>query len=146
MNTGRIEEFLGPLPRAGRGRRACTSDLHRIVDEGLPAAVIAQLEKSLQLSATESARILAVSRSSRKRLKQAPRKRLDVAASDRIMRVASTIADAADVFGDTEKAVGWFKTQSIALGGRTPLELMTSDPGTRLVREELDRIRYGHWA
>jgi putative toxin-antitoxin system antitoxin component (TIGR02293 family) len=75
-----------------------------------------------------------------------PSKRLDVAASDRIMRVASSLAEAVEIFGDKNKAVGWFKAPSVALGGQPPIELMTTDPGTKLVRDELSRIRYGHWA
>jgi putative toxin-antitoxin system antitoxin component (TIGR02293 family) len=146
MKTHRIEQLLGLLPRGGSGRPTRPADLHRLVGEGLPATAISHLEESLHLSATESARILDVSPSSRKRFKKSPRKRLDSGVSDRLMRVASTIADAADVFGDAEKAIGWFKTRSAALGGATPLELMTSDPGAGLVREELNRIRYGHWA
>lgn len=146
MSAILLEEFLGPLPRTGRGRPYGTSELHRLVGQGLPAAVIQRLEKSLQLTATESARLLAVSPSSRKRLKLTPRRRLDTAASDRAMRLASTIAEATEVFGDKDKAIGWFKTHSLALGGAAPLDLMTSDPGAQLVREELDRIRYGHWA
>lgn len=146
MGEDLIEEFLGPLPRGRSGRSYRPSELHHLVGEGLPAAVIQRLEKSLHLTATESSRILAVSPSSRKRLKLAPRRRLDVTASDRAVRLASTIAEAADVFGDKEKAIGWFKTRSLALGGVSPLDLMTSDPGAQLVRDELDRIRYGHWA
>lgn len=146
-NTRVIEEFLGPLPAVRRaGRPARPSRLHELVGEGLPAAVISRLEKSLQLSVSESVRILAVSKTSRKRFKRTPRKRLDTAASDRIMRVVSAIAEAVEIFGDKDKAIGWFKTPSIALGGQQPIDLMTTDPGAKLVRDELSRIRYGHWA
>lgn len=145
MSTNLIGDFLGPLSRGG-GRQYSPSELHHFVSEGLPAAVIQRLENALQLTATESARLLAISPSSRKRLKLAPRRRLDTAASDRVMRLASTIAEAMEVFGDKDKAIGWFKARSVALGGASPLDLMTSDPGAQLVREELDRIRYGHWA
>jgi putative toxin-antitoxin system antitoxin component (TIGR02293 family) len=112
----------------------------------LPAKVIGKLEKILGLSPLESARLLAISETSRKRFKQTPAKRLDGAASDRVVRVVSTVAEAADIFGDDAKAITWFKTPNLALDGREPLELMTSDPGAKMVRDELNRIRYGHCA
>jgi putative toxin-antitoxin system antitoxin component (TIGR02293 family) len=143
-NASIIDEVLGPLPGARYPYRL--AKLHELVSEGLPASVISRLEKSLHLTAPQSARILAVSETSRKRFKQTPRKRLDSAVSDRIMRVISTISDAVEIFGDRAKAIGWFKTLSPALGDRQPIDLMTSDPGAKLVRDELNRIRYGHWA
>jgi putative toxin-antitoxin system antitoxin component (TIGR02293 family) len=139
-----IDEVLGPIPGAQYPDRL--EKLHELVGEGLPASVISRLEKSLHLTAPQSARILAVSETSRKRFKQSPRKRLDSAVSDRIMRVISTISEAVEIFGDKAKAIGWFKTLSPALGDRQPIDLMTSDPGTKLVRDELNRIRYGHWS
>ncbi|HEX3395140.1 MAG TPA: antitoxin Xre/MbcA/ParS toxin-binding domain-containing protein [Steroidobacteraceae bacterium] len=143
-NAPIIDEVLGPLPDAKYPYRL--AKLHELVGEGLPASVISRLEKTLHLTAPQSARILAVSETSRKRFKQTPRKRLDSAVSDRIMRVISTISEAVEIFGDRAKAIGWFKTLSPALGDLQPIDLMTSDPGAKLVRDELNRIRYGHWA
>jgi putative toxin-antitoxin system antitoxin component (TIGR02293 family) len=137
-----IESLLGRLPGAARG----AYQLHALVGEGLPAGVIGRIERTLDLSAAESARVFGLSATSRKRYKGTPRKRLDPAASDRIVRVVSIIAEAVEIFGDEFKAFGWFKTPSLALGNERPIDLMTSDPGAKLVRDELLRIRYGHWA
>jgi putative toxin-antitoxin system antitoxin component (TIGR02293 family) len=87
-----------------------------------------------------------VSETSRKRFKKTPAKHLDEAASDRIVRIVSAVAEAAEILGDDRKAIAWFKTQSYALNNQIPLELMTSDPGAKTVRDELNRIRFGHWA
>lgn len=147
MHSALIDAILGPIPKNqlldGAGFPGW---LHQLIRKGLPAKVIGKLEKILGLSPLESTRLLAISETSRKRFKQTPAKRLDEAASDRIVRVVSTVAEAADVFGDNEKAIAWFKTPSLALNGQEPLELMTSDPGAKMVRDELNRIRYGHWA
>lgn len=143
MDTNRvIESFLGRLPPgAARGGY----QLHALVGDGLPAAVIGRIDRALDLSASESARVFGLSATSRKRYKRTPRKRLDPSASDRIVRVASAVADAVEIFGDAARAIAWFKTPSLALGNERPLDLMASDPGARLVRDELLRIRYGHW-
>jgi putative toxin-antitoxin system antitoxin component (TIGR02293 family) len=138
-----IENLLGRLP-GGAARGAY--QLHALVGEGLPAGVISRIERALDLSAAESARVFGLSATSRKRYKGTPRKRLDPAASDRIVRVVSAVAEAVEIFGDESKAIAWFKTPSLALGDERPIDLMTSDPGAKLVRDELLRIRYGHWA
>ena len=145
--THLIEEILGPIP-AGQPADGVglLARLHHLIRKGLPARVVGKLEKALGLSAPQSARLLAVSQSSRKRFKQTPGRRLDEAASDRVVRIVSTVAEAAEIFGDEAKAIAWFKTPSLALNGVQPIELMTSDPGAKIVRDELNRIRYGHWA
>ena len=137
-----IANLLGRQPGAAHG----AYQLHALVGEGLPAGVIGRIERTLDLSAAESARVFGLSATSRKRYKGAPRKRLDPAASDRIMRVVSAVAEAVEIFGDESKAIAWFKTPGLALGDERPIDLMTSDPGAKLVRDELLRIRYGHWA
>lgn len=143
METGRVlESFLGRLPGVTQG----AYELHSLVGEGLPAAVIGRIERAMDLSAAESTRVFGLSATSRKRYKNSPRRRLDPTTSDRIVRVASTVADAAEIFGDESKAIAWFKTPSLALGNERPIDLMSSDPGAKLVRDELLRIRYGHWA
>jgi putative toxin-antitoxin system antitoxin component (TIGR02293 family) len=147
MHSALINEILGPMPKNQlAGGAGFPVRLHQLIRQGLPAKVIGKLERILGLSPLESTRLLAISETSRKRFKQAPAKRLDEAASDRIVRFVSTVAEAAEVFGDDDKAIAWFRTPSLALSGQEPLELMTSDPGAKMVRDELNRIRYGHWA
>jgi putative toxin-antitoxin system antitoxin component (TIGR02293 family) len=147
MHSALIDEILGPLTRNKPLQRgASLAQLHQLIGKGLPAKVIGKLEKILGLSPPQSARLLAVSETSRKRFKQMPTKRLDEASSDRIVRIVSTVAEAGEIFGDDDKAIAWFKTPSLALNGQQPLDLMTSDPGAKIVRDELTRIRYGHWA
>ena len=137
-----LETFLGRLPRAAQG----VHGLHHLVAEGLPAAVIGRMERAIDLSAAESARVFGLSATTRKRYRSTPKRRLDPVASDRVVRVASAVADAVSVFGDEAKAIAWFKARSPALGDERPVDLVSSDPGARLVRDELLRIRYGHWA
>lgn len=140
-----IDEVLGPL-LPSNGEDGLLGKLHGLVRRGLPARVIDRVEKLLGLSPPQSSRLLAISESSRKRYKHTPAKRLDPAASDRIVRLMTTVVEAEDIFGDRSKAIAWLKTPSFALNGQQPLDLMTSDPGAQLVRDELSRIRYGHWA
>ena len=146
MHSALVDEILGPLGGNQREAGGFPARLHELIRKGLPARVIGKLERVLGLSPSESTRLLAISATSRKRFKQSPARRLDEAASDRIVRVVSTVAEAAEVLGDDAKAIAWFKTPNLALHGQEPLELMTSDPGAKMVRDELNRIRYGFWA
>lgn len=61
-------------------------------------------------------------------------------------QLAVSLAEAAEILGDAEKAASWFRAPCPALGGKAPRELMRTDPGVDIVREELQRIRYGYWA
>jgi uncharacterized protein (DUF2384 family) len=52
------------------------------------------------------------------------------------------MAAAIRVLGDSAKALGWFKTPSVALGGLSPEDLLSrGETGT--VMAELGRIEYG---
>jgi putative toxin-antitoxin system antitoxin component (TIGR02293 family) len=48
-----------------------------------------------------------------------------------------------EVFEDPKTATAWLRLESVALGGKTPLELMESDHGRNLVIDELGRIERG---
>jgi putative toxin-antitoxin system antitoxin component (TIGR02293 family) len=146
VQSALISQILGPIPKNRPPAASVPARLHLLIRRGVPARVIGKLERTLELSPAQSAQLLAISETSRKRFKQTPAKLLDEAASDRIVRVVSMVAEAVDVFGDASKAIGWLKAPSLALNGQPPLELMTSDPGAGMVRDELNRIRFGHWA
>lgn len=48
-----------------------------------------------------------------------------------------------DVFGDKDNFNVWLKSKSIALGGRTPKELLDTKFGVGMVKDELGRIEHG---
>ena len=50
---------------------------------------------------------------------------------------------AIDIFGSQEKARKWFETPLPALGGKTPLECVKTESGTREVENVLGRIAHG---
>lgn len=69
--------------------------------------------------------------------------RLDVAEGDRAVRLARTLADADRYVGNRERALRWLRSKVWALGDRTPLELLSTEPGTEMVRQALATIAYG---
>ena len=68
---------------------------------------------------------------------------LTPAESDRTVRMARVYANAVEMIGDQEKAIGWLSTPNRALGGEMPLDQLDTDTGARMVEDILGRIAYG---
>ena len=50
-----------------------------------------------------------------------------------------------DVIGDRDEALRWMGTPVQSLGYATPISVMATSNGKRLVLALLDRLRYGVW-
>ena len=66
-----------------------------------------------------------------------------VAESDRAARVARGLVLAERTFASREKAHRWLHRNLGALGGRTPMDLVRTDAGARVVEGLLARIAWG---
>ncbi|HEY2555200.1 MAG TPA: antitoxin Xre-like helix-turn-helix domain-containing protein [Candidatus Cybelea sp.] len=71
------------------------------------------------------------------------RVRLGVAEGDRAVRLARALADADRYIGARGRALRWLRAPNWSMGGRKPLDLLATEPGTELVRQALVRIAYG---
>lgn len=69
--------------------------------------------------------------------------RLTVDESDRAARVARGLVLAERTFARRDKAHRWLHRSLGALGGRTPMELIRTDAGARVVESLLARISWG---
>ncbi|MDP1593865.1 MAG: DUF2384 domain-containing protein [Gallionella sp.] len=72
--------------------------------------------------------------------------RLTVEESDRAVRMARVVAQTDSVFGSQEKAMSWLRHPHRRFDGRTPIEMLTTDVGSRLVEEALVQIDEGFFA
>ena len=63
--------------------------------------------------------------------------------TDRAFRVAHVIINAERVFGDKEKARGWLRSKRPQFSGQTPLTMLATEVGTRMVEEMLGQIDHG---
>ena len=63
--------------------------------------------------------------------------------SDRAARVARGLVLAERTFASREKAHRWLHRNLAALGGRTPMDLIRTDAGARVVESLLARIAWG---
>jgi len=71
---------------------------------------------------------------------------LTIEESDRAVRLARVVAQADVVFGNQEKAMSWLRQSRQRFEGRTPIEMLATDVGSRLVEEALVQIDEGYYA
>jgi putative toxin-antitoxin system antitoxin component (TIGR02293 family) len=126
------------------GARAARLDLLEEVERGLPVRAYEAVAEALELTPVEEDRLLQVSLRTRARWKK--RARLDAATSDRLVRLARILALAVLVLESRENAVGWLREPSPALGGRSPLAAVASDPGAEKVSNMLYQMEHGVYA
>ena len=63
--------------------------------------------------------------------------------SDRAVRIARIASLAEEVFGEDAKASRWLRKPKVRFTGRTPLEMLATEAGARLVEEMLLQLDYG---
>ena len=63
--------------------------------------------------------------------------------SDRAVRIARITSLAEEVFGEDAKAGRWLRKPKSRFDGRTPLEMLRTEAGARLVEEMLMQLDYG---
>lgn len=110
-------------------------------DRGVPKSALQNLARYLHLSMGQMARLLPVSERTLQRHKTSkPFNRL---VSEQILHIAEVAAKGTEVFEDRENFLAWLKQPSMALGQKTPLELLKSRFGTDIVLDELGRMEHG---
>jgi len=119
-------------------------DLMQEVERGLPKAAYEAISDALELTHVEEDHLLQVSSRTRARWKK--QTRLDSATSDRVVRLARVFAQAVLVLESRVNAIAWLREPSDALGGRSPLAAMVSDPGAEKVSNMLYQMEYGIYA
>lgn len=78
--------------------------------------------------------------------RKARRERLTRDESDRAMRVARVLALAGEVFGEEVRALRWLRKPHRRFEKRSPLDLLATEAGARLVEETLHQIDDGIYA
>jgi putative toxin-antitoxin system antitoxin component (TIGR02293 family) len=63
--------------------------------------------------------------------------------SDRAVRIARIVSLAEEIFGEDDKAGRWLRKPKVRFEGKTPLELLRTEAGGRLVEELLLQFEYG---
>lgn len=129
------------LDPSGTGAPVGALALATAIRTGLRPTIWSKL-RELGFSISELAAVVGVSEKTIWR-KQSSREALDIVEGDRTMRLANITLEAAQAFGDLEKAMRWLRKPNRVLGLEKPLELIATEPGVALVRRTIGTIEYG---
>jgi len=142
MSVAEVAKLLGG-PRV-LGRRI-TSQLKMAdaVDEGLPPVSLDRIKHALDLTDTELAQAVGISPKTIHRLRTGQARHLSSTASDRLYRIARLYLLVIEVLEDGEAARDWLRTPQLGLADRAPMELMSTEAGSREVEALLLRIEHG---
>ena len=119
---------------------ATESDILRLVEGRLGASVIKRLS-ALGLERSEIDELVIPSRTLQHR--RSRRQKLTMEESDRVLRIIRVLSSAEAVYGSRERALAWLRKPQPRLEGRSPLSLLTTDTGSRIVEETLIQIDEG---
>jgi len=126
--------------KLGFPRLASDRELVSLIEKRLPVAAIEALTRG-GLADAEVYRLIVPRRTLAHRISR--REPLSKEESDRAVRVARITAMAEKVFGDAERAWRWLRKPKRQFNGGTPIELLSSEAGARVVEELITEIDYG---
>jgi len=135
MKTGTLEK------KTLSAKAKHPTELIRRIQKGLPFSDLKVLQDSIDMPFEQLAAKLSISRSTLQRRKAAGR--LSPDESDKVIRYSRLVRQAADFFGDIEKARAWLKHPQYGLGGAVPLDYAKTEAGAREVENLLGRMKYG---
>lgn len=118
-------------------------DIVNLVRDGLPVSVI-ELFINEGVTQQEVYGLVAPRRTlDHRRAKSEP---LSPVESDRAVRLARVVAQAESVFDNKEKAMAWLRRPMRRFEGHSPIQMLETDVGSRLVEEALVQIDEGFFA
>lgn len=111
------------------------------VRSGLPVSAIDTVTEKLGFSPAELEQFVLPRRTLAHR--RAKRQPLTLDESVRLARLARVAVEAQETFGDATNAQKWLRRPNRALNGNTPLALLDTEDGARLVETVLGRLAHG---
>src|ERR1022692_418232 len=118
-------------------------ELASLVEKRLPATTIKAMVRG-GLSAAEVYQLIVPRRTLAHRI--AKHQPLSKDESDKAVRVARITAMAEQVFGEPERAWRWLRKAKRRFDGKTPVEMLATEAGARLVEEMIGQIEHGIFA
>lgn len=118
------------------------TELHAAIHEGFHYAVYANLAAILGMDRKELAKYAMIPQTTLQRRYKSDRFSADE--SDRLYRMAEVTKAALDLFeGNAEQARHWLANPALALGGRRPLDMLSTSAEAGSVLTAIGRIEYG---
>jgi len=125
-------------------QQASGYDVIDSIRSGLPkAGVDAFLEKT-SVDREQVSQVLHISTRQLNRYK--PEQRLSPEQSNFLYELTRIYTRTLDILGDKRTAEHWLEREQVALGNHTPLQLLDTTEGLRLVDDLLSQIEYGFYS
>jgi putative toxin-antitoxin system antitoxin component (TIGR02293 family) len=119
-------------------------DADGLAARGIPAEALVSLFKTFNgLKFDDKLAAVGMNRRSFARRKAAPKTLLPLDESERVWRFAKLLGHALSMFKSTESVERWMTGSALGLARRRPIDVLTTDPGARLVDDYLWRIEFG---
>jgi putative toxin-antitoxin system antitoxin component (TIGR02293 family) len=141
MPLGAFYSLMGG--KLGVSKIRSGEDVASLVEKRLPAAAIKALVRG-GLSDAEVYQLIVPRRTLAHRI--AKHQPLSKEESDKAVRVARIASMAEQVFGEPERAWRWLRKTKRRFDGKTPVEMLASEAGARLVEEMIGQIDHGVFA
>ena len=134
--------LLGGLPAPLRG----PYDVHKALLDGLPGSALNALLGSLSVLPRSGKRLenaMGVSLRTMQRKKGAGAQRLTTEQAGRTWQFAELLTRVTKVLGSQQAAEEWLERPAIGLNRQSPIDLLATPSGTRIVEQYLTRIEHG---
>jgi putative toxin-antitoxin system antitoxin component (TIGR02293 family) len=117
-------------------------EMARLVEDGLPSVAVRRVGAALGLRPVKVGPLVNITEKTlERRLKS--HARLKPSESERVARLMRVIARASAVLESQQNARQWLQRPLRVLGGRSPLEMIATEPGAREVEHVLGRLEHG---
>lgn len=141
-----MDAFVPPLAQSAGvlhtlGLTNRPHELIKVVKRGLPIQVFRALAEALEVSDAALASLAGISGTTLTRRKRSGQLTPDE--GEHVLRIATLLERAAQVFEDVGDAAAWLKTPNLSLGNVAPLDYADTEVGAREVENLLGRIDYG---
>jgi putative toxin-antitoxin system antitoxin component (TIGR02293 family) len=140
LSTTALTRYVAELIGASPGS---DYELAALVENGLPLSTVNKLVDR-GLTRREVFSLVIPERTLKHR--KSRREKLSSAESDRVLRAARIISSAEAVLGERNMALQWLRQPKRRFRSRSPMEMMTTEAGARLVEEMLVQIDEGMFA
>jgi putative toxin-antitoxin system antitoxin component (TIGR02293 family) len=114
------------------------------VEEGVPVATMTNFVTASGMQFRDIYEVVIPARTLKHR--KARKEPLTRDESDKLVRLVRVYDQAVEVLGDKEKALYWLSEPKRRFDGRTPIQMLRTDLGGRMVEEMLGQIQYGMFA
>jgi putative toxin-antitoxin system antitoxin component (TIGR02293 family) len=116
--------------------------LHSAIHAGLPYDVYTKLAKVTSIDKKDIARCIAIAPATLNRRAKAGK--FTPEEGDKLYRFTEVLVASTDLFeGDLDSAINWLKSPAKGLGGKHPLEMMSTSAESEAVLDLIGRLEHG---